>query len=104
MCLVTGFLGCGKTTLLMRIAKRSKGRRLVFLVNEFSPKDVDGKLLGAEGVDAVLVAGGSIFCRCLVTDFINHLKTLPERFGTGGAPVEGVVVEASAPFCSKDRG
>ena len=39
--LVIGFLGSGKTTLLKRIHKQNIGRKLVFLVNEFSVKDVN---------------------------------------------------------------
>ena len=93
--LTTGFLGSGKTTLLRRIAEQEKGLKLVFLVNEFSQHDVDAKLLDAEGLKAVSVAGGSIFCRCRVTDFIRQLEAIPELFGTPEAPVAAVVVEAS---------
>ncbi len=93
--LVTGFLGSGKTTLLRRMAEQENGSKLVFLVNEFSQHDVDAKLLGAEGLEAVSIAGGSIFCRCRVTDFIQQLKAIPEVFGAPEAPVVAVVVEAS---------
>jgi G3E family GTPase len=93
--LATGFLGSGKTTLLRRIAEQESDSKLVFLVNEFSEHDVDGKLLGAEGLETVTIAGGSIFCRCRVTDFIHQLEAIPERFGTPEEPVDAVVVEAS---------
>jgi G3E family GTPase len=93
--LITGFLGSGKTTLLRRIADRTKDLKVVYLVNEFSFQDIDGELLSEEGVDAVVIPGGSIFCHCLVTDFIQHLSALPERFGGAGAPINAVVVEAS---------
>ena len=33
----------------------------------------------------VAIAGGSIFCRCLVTEFIHQLRSLPDRFGTPAA-------------------
>ena len=95
LALVTGFLGSGKTTFLKQLARRYRGRKIVFLVNEFSAKDVDGALLARETPDVVSVAGGSIFCRCLVTEFIARLRELPARFGTPAAPVEAVVVEAS---------
>ncbi len=91
LALVTGFLGSGKTTLLKQLARRYRDRRIVYLVNEFSARDVDGALLGSETENVVSIAGGSIFCRCLVTDFIEHLRNLPSRFG---AP-DAVVVEAS---------
>lgn len=35
--------------------------------------------------------GGSIFCKCLVTQFISQLQSLPSRFGIP----EGLVIEAS---------
>lgn len=94
MCLITGFLGSGKTTFLKRVVEQYKDKKFVYLVNEFSPRDVDGALLAAEGVDVVAVPGGSIFCKCLVTGFIHHLSTIPEKFNTPDAPVEGVVIEA----------
>jgi G3E family GTPase len=95
LALITGFLGSGKTTFLGQVARRYRGRKIVFLVNEFSARDVDGVRLARETPDVVSVTGGSIFCRCLVTEFIARLRDLPARFGTPAAPVEAVVVEAS---------
>ncbi|MCY3020879.1 MAG: GTP-binding protein [Planctomycetota bacterium] len=95
LALVTGFLGSGKTTLLQRVVEKNRRRRIVYLVNEFSPRDVDGARLRAETDAVCLIPGGSIFCRCLVTEFIDALQSLPERFGTAAAPVAGVVIEAS---------
>mgnify|MGYP005838811077 CR=1 FL=1 len=92
--LIAGFLGSGKTTLLRRIAARRGGRRLLFLINEFSAVDVDGALARSAAGDAVVtVAGGSIFCRCKVTEFIETLSALRDRVRAEG--IEGVVVEAS---------
>lgn len=92
--LVTGFLGSGKTTYLRRLVEQYRGRRLVFLVNEFSPVDVDGPVLRSAEDDVVSLPGGSIFCTCLVTQFVHTLERIPDRFG-GDAPVEGVIIEAS---------
>ncbi|HOF38981.1 MAG TPA: CobW family GTP-binding protein [Candidatus Hydrogenedentes bacterium] len=92
--LITGFLGSGKTTYLRRLIEQYRGRRLVFLVNEFSPLDVDGPLLQDASGDVVSLPGGSIFCTCLVSQFVSTLKGIPERFG-GDTPVEGVIIEAS---------
>ncbi|MBM4154737.1 MAG: GTP-binding protein [Lentisphaerae bacterium] len=93
LCLVAGFLGSGKTTLLRRIATANRGRRLLFLVNEFSSSDIDGRTLAAEGLDVIALPGGSIFCRCLVTQFIGQLDAIAARAAAG--PLDGVVIEAS---------
>jgi len=91
LALITGFLGSGKTTFLRALAERERERRLVFLVNEFSALDVDGDLVAEVARDVVRVPGGSIFCRCVVADFITQMRAVPERFG----PIDGLVVEAS---------
>ena len=92
--LITGFLGSGKTTLLRRLTEQYRDRRVAFLVNEFSPTDVDGKLINLhEGIKSI--PGGSIFCKCLVTEFIRTMRTVPGLFDNGLLPVEGVIVEAS---------
>jgi len=91
ICLVTGFLGAGKTTFLKSITRRHIQRRLVYLVNEFSPRDIDGAIVSESNPDVVSVPGGSIFCKCLVTEFISQLQSIPVRFGA----IEGLVIEAS---------
>jgi G3E family GTPase len=93
--LVAGFLGSGKTTLLRRIVGATPERRLVFLVNEFSAVDVDASLIQKDGGDVIGIPGGSIFCRCLVTEFVDVLGRVHARVAADGRPVDGVVVEAS---------
>jgi len=92
VCLVTGFLGSGKTTFLRRLIERYSDRRLVYLVNEFSSTDVDGQRLALPKDRTISVVGGSIFCRCLVTEFVEMLRAARTYFA---GEVEGVVVEAS---------
>ncbi|GAH03446.1 unnamed protein product, partial [marine sediment metagenome] len=90
LCLITGFLGSGKTTLLRNLADTHAGRGLAFLVNDFGSIDVDGALVHEADRRVVSVAGGSIFCKCLVTEFISVLGSLPGQFDPSG-----VVIEAS---------
>jgi len=92
---ITGFLGSGKTTLLKQIIEQNRERKFVYLINEFSPADIDGALINNETADTVAIPGGSIFCKCLVTQFISQLKQIPERFVGKNDPVERVVIEAS---------
>lgn len=106
--LVVGFLGAGKTTLLRRLVKSPCGRKLAYVVNEFSNVDVDAGLVAQAGGASISVAGGSIFCRCKVTEFVNVLDRisggLPDTNGEVLRP-EGVVIEASgmADPCSMRR-
>jgi G3E family GTPase len=90
--LVTGFLGSGKTTFLQRIPARYPSRRLVLLVNEFSDLDVDTARLSADSsAELVSLPGGSIFCRCLASEFIRVL----ERLAEAKPRWDGIVIEAS---------
>lgn len=98
ICLVTGFLGTGKTTLLKNIVAHNRDRKIVYLINEFSAHDVDGAILSAENTNVVSIPGGSIFCKCLVTEFIGQLKKIAEM-GAETAPPE-----ASPHLCGQDPG
>ena len=93
--LVTGFLGSGKTTFLQQTARRLAGRRVVYLVNEFSALDVDGAVLGKFGPNVVSIPGGSIFCKCLVSDFILNLSEIPRRFGQKPPPASSAALGAA---------
>jgi G3E family GTPase len=90
LALITGFLGSGKTTFLEHLAQRYRARKIVWLVNEFSARDMDSARLSAQAKDVISVVGGSIFCRCKAAEFLEQLRSLPERFGP-----DAVVVEAS---------
>lgn len=96
--LVVGFLGAGKTTVLRRLVHHANGRGLLFIVNEFSAVDVDAGLVEREGGTALAVAGGSIFCRCLVTEFISTLSRAADGIPVRNSEIlqpQGVVIEAS---------
>ncbi len=91
ICLVTGFLGSGKTTFLKQVVAKNRERKIVYLVNEFSPHDIDGAIVSKENPSVVSIPGGSIFCKCLVTEFIHQMSSIPTLFDG----VEGIVIEAS---------
>jgi G3E family GTPase len=95
ICVVTGFLGCGKTTFLKKIVEREQNRRIVYLVNEFASVDIDGELVAKDGETVVTVPGGSIFCKCLVSEFIKQMRMIAVQFHTTSDPLDGVVIEAS---------
>ena len=82
--LITGFLGVGKTTALLRLlAQRPTGARWAVLVNEFGQVGIDGATLTQEGVAVREVPGGCICCsaqlplRVTLTRLLREVK--PER-------------------------
>lgn len=92
--LIVGFLGSGKTTLLRHLlSQRHPARHWACVVNEFGAVDVDGARLAGAGADVVSIPGGSIFCQCLVTQFLGVLRDLART--RTDRPLDGVLIEAS---------
>jgi len=76
-CIIGGFLGTGKTTLLMRIAGRcrQKGVTVAIVVNEMGEVGIDGATIKGEGYDAVELPDGCICCSLSGT-LQNALKSI----------------------------
>lgn len=72
--LITGFLGCGKTTFLKNFIQEMKNYKLSIIVNEFGKEGIDGKLLADIGVSIAEVNNGSIFCSCKIDQFEEVLS------------------------------
>ena len=64
---VVGFLGSGKTTTIMALARHltSKGQRVAFLVNDAGEVQIDGTVVRAGGHEVVEIFTG---CLCLMRD------------------------------------
>ena len=64
ICLISGFLGSGKTTLMIDLGKRlgRKGKRVAIIVNEVGEVGVDGALIDAYGLNSVELTEGCICC------------------------------------------
>jgi len=91
--LVTGFLGSGKTTLLKRfIGEYADTRRLAVIQNEFAPSGVDGEELRRTGksFEILEINRGSVFCVCLLSDFVKSLADMVDRVRP-----DAVVLEAT---------
>ncbi len=74
--LVTGFLGSGKTSLLLDLVRKySDEIRIALVQNEFAPGHVDGFTLQQSGkpFELLEINNGSVFCACLLGDFITRL-------------------------------
>jgi len=80
--LVTGFLGSGKTTFLKKIINNNtSGKKIAIIQNEFAPANVDGADLKylAKPFKILEINNGSVFCICLLSDFISSLKAFIEK-------------------------
>ena len=89
--LFTGFLGSGKTTLILAVAKRAAGSglRICVIVNEVGEVGIDGEVLRVGDLEVREITAGCICCQIGV-DLVRTLTELDELFRP-----DLVVVEAS---------
>lgn len=81
--LITGFLGSGKTTFLKHILDTvGANRRIAIIQNEFAPTGIDGKLLkeNSPDFDLIEINNGSVFCACLLSNFVGTLMKITEQY------------------------
>lgn len=89
--LFAGFLGSGKTTLILALAKRAalERSRVCVLVNEVGEVGIDGEVLRLGDMEVVEITGGCICCQIGV-DLVRALRDLEEGFEP-----DLVIIEAS---------
>lgn len=79
---IAGFLGCGKTTLLLKLAQalaEDGQRKIAMVVNEIGEIPVDGKVIEESGMQVKDIGGGCICCE-VATSFAKTLMTLYREF------------------------
>jgi G3E family GTPase len=89
---IAGFLGSGKTTLILSLAQRltvKEGKRLVIIENEAGEVGIDGQYLQKAGLMVQELYTGCVCCQ-LVGDLMNTLERVEQNFQP-----EIVVVEPS---------
>lgn len=77
--LITGFLGCGKTTFIKQfLSQHSAHKRIAVIQNEFSSSNIDGEYLqhGKFNFTLLELNKGSVFCVCLFSGFKEMLLQL----------------------------
>ncbi len=94
--IITGFLGAGKTTLIQNLIRKSGGKRIALVVNEFGDLGFDGEQIAGCGIegcseeDVIELTNGCICCT-VADDFLPTMEMLLAR---DPAP-EHIVIETS---------
>jgi G3E family GTPase len=91
--LVTGFLGAGKTTFIKSLLEKySDMRRIGIIQNEYASANIDSEELKSTGkkFEILEINNGSVFCICLIANFIDSLASFIEKHKP-----EMIILEAS---------
>ncbi len=60
--IITGYLGCGKTTLINRLLKRPDMNRVAVIINEFGEQGIDNDLVEVSSEQMMLLNNGCLCC------------------------------------------
>lgn len=105
---IAGFLGCGKTTLLLLLSKQLAGARehkVALVVNEIGEIPVDGKIIEESGLRVKDIGGGCICCE-VASSFAKTVYGLYKDFRPEHVLVEptGVAVPHQVKLAAKMAG
>jgi G3E family GTPase len=77
---ISGFLGSGKTSLLLLLAKAfvAEGRKVAIVENEVGQNGIDGDMLKAEGLNVREIYSGCVCCSLRI-DLIHTLLELERK-------------------------
>ncbi len=77
-----GFLGSGKTSLIMKLGKKlsiERGKKVNIIVNDFGEVGIDGEVIKQYGLDTLEIAGGCVCCT-MAASLVKTLNTLRDSF------------------------
>jgi G3E family GTPase len=60
---IGGFLGAGKTSLLVHWLQQAQGQRIAVLVNDFGAINIDAELLSESNSDTIALSNGCVCCQ-----------------------------------------
>lgn len=73
---ISGYLGCGKTTMVNCLLPQLKGRKVALILNDFGDICVDSSFIEEEsGLYKQEVSGGQIFCPCTSGSFLRDIAS-----------------------------
>lgn len=76
---LTGFLGSGKTTILLQLLNLLQQQRVGVIQNEIGKLSIDGTILRNDHIKMVELNRGSIFCTCLKLSFVQALAEMAKQ-------------------------
>jgi len=105
---IAGFLGCGKTTLLLVLSRQLAGsmrHKVALIVNEIGEIPVDGKIIEESGLRVKDIGGGCICCE-VASSFAKTVYGLYKDFRPDHVLVEptGVAVPHQVKLAAKMAG
>ena len=92
--ILTGFLGCGKTTLLNRILSENHGKKLAVIVNEIGQIGIDNQLIMNVEEEIMEMTNGCLCCT-VREDLLVALKQLLDVKAEGKMDFDGLVIETT---------
>src|SRR5436189_4748392 len=92
--ILTGFLGSGKTTMLNRIRKEDKCKRIAVIENEFGEAGVDSDIV-EKSEEQIVDMNNVCICCTVRVDLIRILGTLKEKRDEGKLKFDRVVIETT---------
>lgn len=87
---IGGFLGAGKTSLVMHWLQQAQGQRIAVLVNDFGELNIDAEWLSARNSDTIALSNGCVCCQ-IGSDLSQALLRVLDN----PAPFDAIVIEAS---------
>jgi G3E family GTPase len=105
---IAGFLGCGKTTLLLVVSKKlaaAGSHKVALVVNEIGEIPVDGKVIEESGIRMKDIGGGCICCE-VASSFAKTVYGLYREFKPDHILVEptGVAVPHQVKIAARMAG
>lgn len=88
--LITGFLGSGKTTLILTLLgkpSRMRSQKVAVLVNDFGRIGIDGKLMQKYGLRVKEIHSGCICCT-MGADLLSTIEAIRAEFDPGLIVIE----------------
>ncbi|MBP8148412.1 MAG: GTP-binding protein [Limnohabitans sp.] len=87
---IGGFLGAGKTSVLVHWLQQTQGQRIAVLVNDFGTINIDAELLGESNSDTIALSNGCVCCQ-IGGDLSQALLQVLDN----PQPFDAIVIEAS---------